>query len=94
MNAIFLNYHATDQKGYTSFVQHLTGESAADRQKWRDQVLGTNPADFKDFAEKLRKIKSDGSVVVFGSQAALDAASAELGENKLIVEQAFGSKAK
>merc|ERR1712146_169311 len=42
-----------DQKGYSSMVQYLTGESASDRQKWRDQVLGTSERDFKDFASAL-----------------------------------------
>jgi hypothetical protein len=55
-------------------------------------VLGTAPGDFKAFAEKLRNIQKHGSVVVFGNQAALDAANAELGDKKLTVESAFGTK--
>jgi len=82
-----------DQKGYASLVQYLQGESAADRQKWRDQVLSSSSADFKDFANRLKAIKDKGSVVVFGSQSALDAANEALPEaDKLKIEQAFSSK--
>lgn len=83
----------SEQKGYTSFVEYLTGETAADRQQWRDQVLNTNAADFKDFANKLKSLSDEGnaSVVVFGSQAALEAANLALPEGqKLTLSQAIG----
>jgi Zn-dependent M16 (insulinase) family peptidase len=83
----------SQQKGYTSFVEYLTGETAADRQMWRDQILNTNSGDFKDFALKLKALKEGGStsVVVFGSQAALDAANLALPEGqKLALSQAIG----
>jgi presequence protease len=83
----------SQQKGYTSFVEYLTGETAADRQQWRDQVLNTNAADFKDFASRLKTLNEDGnaSVVIFGSQAALEAANLALPANqKLTLSQAIG----
>lgn len=83
----------SQQKGYTSFVEYLTGETAADRQMWRDQVLNTNAGDFNEFANKLKAFKEEGktSVVVFGSQAALDAANLVLPEGqKLNLSQAIG----
>lgn len=81
----------SQQKGYTSFVEFLTGETAADRQNWRDAVLNTNAADFSDFASKLKSLNDNASVVVFGSQAALDAANLVLPEGqKLILSQAIG----
>ena len=81
----------SQQKGYTSFVEYLTGETAADRQNWRDAVLNTNAADFSDFASKLKSMNDNASVVVFGSQAALDAANLALPEGqKLILSQAIG----
>ena len=86
---------SSDQKGYASFVQHMSGEQAADRQKWRDEVLGTNPADFQAFAQKLKGLSAPGaaSVVVFGSQAAIDAANEALpAGSKLEVESAFVKK--
>merc|ERR1719230_787496 len=79
-----------DQKGYSSMVQYLTGESAEDRQKWRDEVLNTSETDFKDFATALKKVSESGSVAVVGSQAALDEANKDLSaNNKLNVDKAF-----
>lgn len=79
-----------DQKGYSSMVQYLTGESASDRQKWRDQVLGTSERDFKDFASALERVSESGSVAVVGSQAAFDEANKSLTDkNKMSVDKAF-----
>ena len=79
-----------DQKGYSSMVQYLTGESAEDRQKWRDEVLGTSESNFKDFAKNLAKVSESGSVAVVGSQAALDDANKNLPADKqLKVDKAF-----
>jgi Zn-dependent M16 (insulinase) family peptidase len=79
-----------DQKGYTSMVQYLNGESAAERQKWRDDVLGTSEDDFKVFAKALGKVAQTGSVSVVGSQSALDEANKALPDDKkLIVDKAF-----
>ena len=79
-----------DQKGYSSMVQYLSGESPADRQKWRDEVLGTSESNFKDFATNLQKVTDAGTVAVVGSQAALDDANAALPtEQKLKVDKAF-----
>jgi hypothetical protein len=86
---------SSDQKGYASFVQYMSGEQPADRQKWRDEVLGTNPKDFQAFAQQLKGLNAPGaaSVVVFGSQAAIDAANEALPEgSKLAVESAFVKK--
>ena len=71
-------------------VQYLTGESAEDRQKWRDEVLGTSESNFKDFAKNLAKVSESGSVAVVGSQAALDDANKNLPADKqLKVDKAF-----
>lgn len=80
-----------DQKGFTSMCQYLVGETAEDRQKSRDEVLKTNADDFKVFAQKLKKVETDGISVVFGSQAALDQANAEIKDDtkKFILEPAF-----
>merc|ERR1711968_365663 len=51
-----------DQKGYSSMIQYLSGESATDRQKWRDGILQSSEKDFKDFAERLKRVSEDGSV--------------------------------
>ena len=66
------------------------GESAAERQKWRDDVLGTSEDDFKVFAKALGKVAQTGSVSVVGSQSALDEANKALPDDKkLIVDKAF-----
>jgi Zn-dependent M16 (insulinase) family peptidase len=81
-----------DQKGYTSMGEFLHGGSAADRQMWRDEVLATSAADFKDFGQRLSTMKESGSVVVFGGRSALETANSNLGEaDKLKLEKAFAS---
>jgi Zn-dependent M16 (insulinase) family peptidase len=70
-----------------------TGETDADRQTRRDGVIDTSVQDFKDFAQRLEKVRDNGSIVVFGSQAALDTANESLpSESKLSVETAVQSK--
>jgi Zn-dependent M16 (insulinase) family peptidase len=79
-----------DQKGFSSLVEWLTGETTAERQRYRDEVLGASPADFTAFAEKLSGLKESGGTVVFGSQAALEQANTELPEGKkLTIENAI-----
>ena len=70
------SYMLPDMKGYISMLRHLTGESEEERQKMRDQVLGTTAKDFRDFAEILDKVNRDGIVKVLGSQAAIESALA------------------
>jgi Zn-dependent M16 (insulinase) family peptidase len=79
-----------DQKGYAALSQHLNGESADDRQKWRTSILNTKGQDFKDFAKHLGELRATGRIVVFGSQQAIDAANAKLPEDRrLLVEPAL-----
>ena len=53
-------------------------------------MLGTSKGDFAAFAEKLKTLEETSSVVVFGSQAALEQANKELGPEKaLVIEPAF-----
>lgn len=81
-----------DQKGYTSLTEFLHGGSAADRQQWRDEILATTSNDFKDFGDRLSALKQKGTVVVFGSNAALESANQELYDaNRLLIEPAFPS---
>ena len=63
-----------DQKGYTAFQRWLINESPEYRQKYRDEVLNTKPEDFRDFARRLKNIKS-ASVAVVSSKAAFEAAA-------------------
>lgn len=63
-----------DQKGYTAFQQWIANESAEFRQKFRDEVLNTKPSDFRDFAERLQKMKN-ASVAVISSKGAFESAN-------------------
>jgi len=80
-----------DQKGYSSMMQYLAGESAADRQQWRNQVLGTTAHDFTDFAQRLDHVRAAGSVAVVGSKSALEGANKEIKEEnaKLSITSAY-----
>lgn len=69
-------YQLPDAKGYTSMLRYLSGDTDTDRQRMRDEILGTTPADFKAFADVLDQVSDKGLVVVLGSQAAIEAANA------------------
>jgi len=81
---------APDSKGYASMVEFLSGESAADRQAYRDGVLNSSAQDYADFGERLKKVSKDGSICVVGSDAAMEEANKERPEgDKLKVGPAF-----
>ena len=63
-----------DQKGFTAFQYWLINEPPEFRQQFRDEILNTKPSDFRDFAERLRKMK-DPSVAVVSSKGAFEAAA-------------------
>lgn len=67
-------YQLPDAKGYSSMVRYLLGESDEDRQRFRDQLLGTTAADFLAFADVLDAVAQQGRVVVMGSQEAVSVA--------------------
>ena len=64
-------YQLPDAKGYTALVRHLAGETDADRQRWRDQLLSTTLQDFHTFGQVLENVNREGRVVVLGSPDAL-----------------------
>lgn len=81
---------SADQKGFSSMVQFLSGETPEDRQRWRHGVLNSSSADFKEFATHLQKLREKGSIVVFGAQSAIEAANQQLPESrKMEVQQAL-----
>ncbi len=65
------SYQLPDAKGYTSMSRHLIGESDAQRQQYRDEVLATTTADFKAFGEVLAQVNDAATVVVLGSADAI-----------------------
>jgi presequence protease len=71
-------YELPDAKGYTALGRYLIGETDEHRQQYRDQVLSTDVADFKSFADVLAQVNDQGRVVVLGSQEAIEAANTDL----------------
>ncbi len=71
-------YLLPDAKGYTSLNRYLLNMSDAQRQKTREQVLGTTNADLKKVADALASVKN-GHIVVLGSKDAVEKANAERG---------------
>jgi Zn-dependent M16 (insulinase) family peptidase len=71
-------YQLPDAKGYTSMVRYLLGYSDEARQVAREQILGTTAQDFRQLAEALEKVSSEGRVVVVGSVEAIEQANKEM----------------
>jgi hypothetical protein len=65
-----------DAKGYASMVRHLCGDSEEDRQRMRDEILGTSAHDFTAFADFLAEMNRHGIVKILGSPDAVEAANA------------------
>ena len=63
-----------DQKGFAALQQWLVNESAELRQKQRNAIIDTKASDFRDFADRLKAIKSP-SVAVVSSKAAFESAA-------------------
>eukprot|EP01052_Picozoa_sp_SAG31_P003536 SAG31_NODE_137_length_23063_cov_5.002569_5_plen_132_part_00 len=68
-----------EQKGYMSLIQWLTGESAAMRQRWRDEMLATSVDDLVEIGKRLQASLNGLSSVsaVVGSAAAFETAAAD-----------------
>jgi len=70
-------YMLPDAKGFTSMARHLLGDTDAERQRRRDEILSTSVDDFRRFADALEAVRTEGRVVVLGSPEAIRAANAE-----------------
>ena len=70
-------YLLPDAKGYTSMVRYLTHYTNEERQRIREEVLGTSVDDFKSFARVLEEVARQGEVVVMGSAEAIEKANKE-----------------
>ena len=86
------SYQLPDAKGYTSMVRYLMGESAEQRQLYRDQVLSTSVSDFKRLADVVEEVGRQGSLVVLGSQEAIEKAN-QLGNRRLQIEKVMSGSA-
>ncbi len=69
-------YQLPDAKGFTSLARHLIGETDSTRQQRRDEILSTDAADFRAFADVLDEVRDHGQVVALGSADAIRAANA------------------
>ena len=79
-------YRLPDAKGYTSMVRHLIGSTDEERQRIRDEVLGTTKAHFTAFADALAAVRDHGQVVVLGSAEGINAANPELGNTLTVTK--------
>ncbi len=69
------SYQLPDARGFSALVRQLIGTSDAERQRIRDEVLGTTVADFRAFADQMDVVRDTGQVVILGSESALVAAA-------------------
>ncbi len=69
------SYQLPDAKGYTSMLRYLLDISDEERQRWRDEVLGTTPEDFRAFADALQTVAERGEVVALGPAERVEAAA-------------------
>ncbi len=67
-------YRLPDAKGYTSMLRYLSGETDEERQRMRDEVLGTTREDFKAFGHLLEAASKKGLVKVLGSEKSIQEA--------------------
>ncbi|MBN2031954.1 MAG: insulinase family protein [Deltaproteobacteria bacterium] len=66
-----------DAKGYVSLARYLSGETDSDRQKIREEILGTTVSDFRSFGKALKGAMTEGPVTVLGAESAIQQASAQ-----------------
>ncbi|WP_374626011.1 insulinase family protein [Devosia sp.] len=70
-------YRLPDAKGFTALLWELTGDTDADRQRRREEILSATSHDFKALAAALQQVARHGQVVVLGSETAIKAANDE-----------------
>ena len=58
------SYQLPDAKGYTSLLRYILGISDAERQRIRDELLATTPADFRAFADALEQVRLHGDIAI------------------------------
>jgi Zn-dependent M16 (insulinase) family peptidase len=64
-----------DAKGFASMLRYLTVDTEEDRQKMRDEILGTGHSAFKEFVQILKHVRDNGIVKVLGSPSAIEKAT-------------------
>jgi Zn-dependent M16 (insulinase) family peptidase len=69
-------YQLPDAKGYTSMVRYLADETDADRQRMREEILGSKAADFIAFGDVLEQALKKGLIKVLGPESSIKDVSA------------------
>ncbi len=77
-------YQLPDAKGYTALLRRLLRISDEDRQRTRDQILGSSQADFRAFANALESVSANGAVVVLAS--AEEIASSQIADRLAVLK--------
>lgn len=70
-------YLLADAKGFVSMLRHLSGETDEERQRAREEVLGTTVSDFRSFGKIVDSAMAEGLVKVLGAESAIQEASAQ-----------------
>ncbi|WOL19992.1 presequence protease 1, chloroplastic/mitochondrial isoform X2 [Canna indica] len=70
-------YQLPDAKGYSSLLRYLLGVTEEERERRREEILSTSLKDFKDFADAIEVVKSNGVVVAVASPEDVATANAE-----------------
>jgi hypothetical protein len=70
-------YRLPDAAGHISLLRRLTGQTEEERQRVRDEVLGTGADRFRAFADVLDGVREKGIVKVLGSREAIEKATAD-----------------
>jgi hypothetical protein len=78
---------SVDQKGFTSLRRYLMGMNDEERQRIRNEVLSTSPADFAAFGDRLRELNKHAKSAVIGSKAAFETANADLPQETAFLVQ-------
>ncbi len=72
-------YQLPDAKGFTALQRYLLDITDAERQQWRDEVLGTTPQDFRAFADALQSVAERGDIVALGPAQSVETAARSRG---------------
>ncbi len=70
-------YRLPDAKGWVSMDRYLAGDTEAELQQIREEILGTTARDFHAFADALDSVAASDVVIVLGAQGAIDSVSRE-----------------
>ncbi|GAB4534648.1 MAG: insulinase family protein [Anaerolineales bacterium] len=71
------DYQLPDARGLTALQRYLLGITDEERQRWREEVLGTTPQDLRTFGDVLSAVVTRGCEVVIGPSESVEAVARE-----------------